>query len=175
MRVPSDKIRAKLREAKVAFGNEQRPVLEAMGVSVLSNSQQAYLQKSKGQRGSDNITWSPLAPSTIEKRNRRGRKNAKRKTTKSGKARPTGGSVAIGRDTGLQLASASPGFNATGGGNIFRLTSTDVTVGYGRSYSKYFDHDRQLLPVAIPDKWRKQLENIVGRWAKAILEKRLGT
>lgn len=175
VRVPSDEIRAKLRAAKVAFGNEQRPALEAMGVSMLSNSQQAYLTKSKGGRGSDGITWSPLAPSTIEKRNRRGRVNAKRKTTKSGKARPTGGSVDIGRDTGLQLSSARPGFSVSGGGNIFRLTNTSVTVGYGMSYSKYFDADRALLPIKIPDAWVKQLEDIVGRWAESILKKRLGT
>lgn len=175
VRVPSEAIRAKLRSAKAAFGNDQRPVLETMGVSLLSNSQQAYLQKSKGLRGSDGITWSPLAPSTIERRNRRGRRNANRKTTKSGKSRPLGGSVDIGRDTGLQLSSARPGFSTASGGNIFRLTSTSVTVGYGMNYSKYFDADRPLLPVKIPDAWVKQLEGIVGRWAESILKKRLGT
>lgn len=174
VRVPSDEIRAKLRSAKAAFGNEQRPCLEAMGVSLLSNSQQAYLQKSKGLRGSDGITWAPLAPSTIEKRNRRGKVNAKRKTTKSGKVRPTGGSVDIGRDTGLQLSSARPGFSVGGGGNIFRLTNTSVTVGYGMSYSKYFDEDRALLPDKVPDPWVAQLEAIVGRWAEAIMKGRLG-
>lgn len=175
VRVPSEAIRAKLRSAKSAFGDEQRPCLEVMGVSLLSNSQQAYLTKSKGGRGSDGITWAPLAPSTIAKRNRRGQKNATRKTTKSGKARPTGGSVDIGRDTGMQLNSARPGFSVGGGGNIFRLTSTSVTVGYGMNYSKYFDADRALLPVKIPGAWVKQLEDIVGRWAESILKKRLGT
>jgi hypothetical protein len=175
VRLPSDKIRAELREAKRAFGNEQRPCLEAMGVSLLSNSQQAYLQKSKGLRGSDGIMWEGLADSTIEKRHRRGKKNAKRKTTKSGKARPTAGSLDIGRDTGMQLNSARPGFSVGGGGNIFRLTSTSVTVGYGMSYSKYFDEKRPLLPDKVPDQWVQQLEAIVGRWANAILEKRLGT
>jgi hypothetical protein len=175
VRVPSDEIRADLRAAKRAYGTQQRPALEAMGVSLLSNSQQAYLQKSKGLRGSDGITWGALAQSTIDRRNRRGRKNATRATTKSGKARPTGGSVDIGRDTGLQLNSGRPGFSAKGGGNIFRLTSTSVTVGYGMSYSKYFDEERALMPDVVPDPWVKQLEAIAGRWAEAIMKGRLGT
>lgn len=146
-----------------------------MGVYVLSQSQQAYRQKSRGQRGIDGIQWDPLKPSTIAKKNRRGKVNAKRKTTKSGKARPLGGTVAIGIDTGLQLSSASPGFNASGGGNIFRLTSTSITVGYGRSYSQYFDQLRPLLPNALPEKWEQECEAIVGRWAQEILSKELGT
>lgn len=170
VRTPSDAIRAKLRRAKVAFGDQQRPALEAMGVAVLSQSQQAYRVKSRGGQGSDGIRWEPLADSTLAKRNRRGRANANRKTTKSGKARPIGGSVSIGIDTGLQLSSASPGFNASGGGNIFRLTSTDITVGYGRSYSKYFDDARPLLPVKLPQAWRKILENIVSRWAASLIK-----
>lgn len=169
VRMPSDKIRAKLRRAKVAFGSQQQAVLVAMGVDVLSKSQQAYRIKSRGGWGSDGIKWQSLRPSTIAKRNRRGKKNANRKTTKSGKARPIGGKVSIGIDTGLQLSSASPGFKAAGGGNIFRLTSTSITVGYGRSYSKYFDEDRPLLPAKLPVPWRKSLERIVGRWAAAIL------
>lgn len=170
VRVPSDEIRAKLRAAKARFGNEQRPALEAMGVAVLSHAQQDYRAKSRGGRGSDGITWEPLAASTIAKRNRRGKKNVNRKTTKSGKARPMGGSVSIGIDTGLQLNSASPGFSASGGGNIFRLQSTSITVGFGRSYSAYFDEKRPLLPIDIPPEWQKELEAIVGRWATKILQ-----
>lgn len=169
VRVPADEIRAKLRSAKAAFGSQQRPCLEAMGVSVLSQSQLDYRTKSRGGTGTDGIKWKPLAASTIAKRNRRGKKNANRKTTKSGKARPVGGSVSIGIDTGLQLSSASPGFSAAGGGNIFRLTSTSITVGYGRIYSKYFDEARPLLPDYLPDSWRKRLESIVGRWAESII------
>lgn len=168
---PADGIRAKLRRAKVAFGTQQQPVLEAMGVAVLSQSQQAYRVKSRGGMGSDGITWKPLAASTIAKRNRRGKKNAKRTTTKSGKARPIGGTVSIGIDTGLQLNSASPGFKAVGGGNIMRLTNTSITVGYGRSYSVYFDEHRPLLPDKLPEPWLKELEAIVGRWAVDLLKK----
>lgn len=169
VRTPSDKIRAKLRRAKVAFGNQQRPALEAIGVAVLSQSQQAYRVKSRGGTGSDGIKWKPLAASTIAKKNRRGKVNANRKTTKSGKARPGGGTTAIGIDTGLQQSSASPGFKAAGGGNIFRLTNTEVTVGYGRSYSGYFDEIRELLPIKLPQSWRKILDGIVARWATSIL------
>lgn len=171
VKIPADEIRAKLRRAKVAFGSEQRPCLEAMGVAVLSKSQLAYRAKSRGGRGSDGITWKPLAQSTIDRKNRRGKRNATRKTTKSGKPRPIGGTVSIGIDTGLQLSSASPGFNAAGGGNIFRLTNTSITVGYGRSYSGYFDEVRPLLPDKLPDPWLKELEDIVGRWASELLKK----
>lgn len=169
VRTPTEAIRAKLRRTRTAFRTKQGPCLEAMGVSVLSQAQLDYRTKSRGGRGTDGIQWEPLKSSTIAKKNRRGKSNAKRKTTKSGKARPVGGNVAIGIDTGLQLASASPGFNASGGGNIFQLTNTSITVGYGRSYSKYFDELRPLLPDHLPENWRKKLEAIAGRWADAIV------
>lgn len=171
VKIPADDIRSKLRRAKVAFASEQRPALEALGVSIISKSQIAYRVKSRGGTGSDGIKWKPLAASTIDKRNRRGKQNAKRTTTKSGKTRPVGGTVSIGIDTGLQLSSASPGFSATGGGNVFRLTNTSITVGYGRFYSVYFDEERPLLPDKLPAPWVKDLEEIVGRWAAELLRK----
>lgn len=92
----------------------------------------------------------------IKAKNRRGEKNSKRKTTKSGKAMPGAGSSAIGIDTGLQQASASPGFQGSDGkgGNIDIVTETSVTVGYGREYSGYFDAARPLLPTVLPEAWR---------------------
>lgn len=170
VRTPSDDIRTKLRKSKVAFATQQRPALEAMGIAVLSQSQQAYRVKSRGGMGSDGIKWNPLAESTIKQRNRRGQQNATRTTTKSGKARPTGGSVAIGVNTGLQLSSASPGFKSAGGGNIFRLATSSVTVGYGRSYSKFFDEQRELLPSTLPASWRQILQGIANRWGSRILK-----
>lgn len=174
VRVPADEIRAKLRSARVSFGTQQREVLEALGVRILSFAKQDYVTKSRGGTGTDGIKWKPLAQSTIDKRNRRGKANVKRKKTKSGKKRPTPGRVAIGIDTGLQLNSATPGFTAPGGGNIMRLTNTDITVGFGRFYSKYFDDKRELLPDAIPTKWRHALEDIVLRWARKLLKDSLG-
>lgn len=175
IRVPAPEIRARLRSAKVAFGTQQKPVLEAMGVRVLSFAKQAYVVKSRGGTGDDGIKWAPLAASTIAARNRRGKRNAKRKTTKGGKARPPERSVAIGIDTGLQLNSANPGFRATGGGNIMRLTNTDITVGFGRFYSGYFDAKRALLPLTLPPKWSAELGQIVMRWAVGLLRKHAGT
>lgn len=172
--VPSAEIRGRLRSARVAFGTQQQPVLEAMGVQLLSLSKQAYIVKSRGGTGSDGIKWKPLAESTIARKNKRGKANANRKKTKGGKARPTGGNVAIGIDTGLQLNSATPGFKAPGGGNIMRLTNTDVTVGYGREYSKYFDEHRPLLPVKLPESWEKLLGKILERWALNLLREKLG-
>lgn len=174
VRVPSAEIRQKLRAAKAAFGNQQRPVLEALGVRVLSYARQDYVTKSRGGRGTDGISWAALAPATIKARNRRGKANAKRKTTKSGKSRAFGGSVAIGIDTGLQLNSSSPGFVAAGGGNVFRLTNTDITVGFGRTYSEFFNAKRPLLPDRLPDVWRKELEAIVERWGEELLRETLG-
>lgn len=170
VRTPSDSIRAKLRASRVAFASQQRPALEAMGIAVLSQSDQAYRVKSRGGTGSDGIKWKPLAESTVRQRNRRGRQNAARATTKSGKARPAGGTVSIGINTGLQLASASPGFKSAGGGNIFRLSNSSITVGYGRSYSKYFDEQRELLPSVLPSSWRQILQGIAVRWGSGILK-----
>lgn len=161
-------VQQKLNRIKSDLQAEQRQLSQAVGTDLLSKSQQAYLAKSRGGTGSDGIKWAPLAPSTLAKRNRRGKANAKRKTTKSGKARPAGGGVAIGRDTGLQLASASPGFNATGGGNIFDIQANSVTIGYGRHYSKYFDEERALLPSKLPPKWRESCEAIAARWLEKL-------
>ncbi len=163
----------KLKAIKHDIQAEQRQLSEAVGVDLLSKSQQAYLIKSRGGTGSDGIKWKPLAASTVAKRNRRGKQNTKRNTTKSGKARPMGGSVDIGRDDGFQLSSAKPGYQAPSskkkhGGNIFRLTNTSITVGYGMSYSKYFDEDRAMLPTVLPQKWRESCEAIAARWLENI-------
>lgn len=170
------KLKQRIQSIRHDLQAEQTNLLNAVGVELLSLSQQAYLVKSRGGKGSDGISWKPLAASTIKHRNRRGKENAKRKTTKSGKARPIGGGVAIGRgETGFQLSSASPGFSGPDGkgGNLFRLTASEVTVGYNRTYSKYFDQNRPLLPVTLPDKWRKKCDAIVVRWGQDIIARNL--
>lgn len=161
---------ARCRRTRQKFATKQREVLEAVGVRVLSLSKQAYVVKSRGGRGSDGIDWKKLDDDTVKRKNRRGKRNAKRKTTRSGKARPGMNQSAIGIDTGLQLNSASPGFTAAGGGNLFELTSTTVTVGYARSYSKYFDRIRKLMPTKLPATWRKECDAIVRRWAAKIMK-----
>lgn len=166
---PEAQVKARLQAIGRDIVTERRNLLQAVGTSLLSQSQQAYRVKSRGGTGSDGIAWKPLAASTIEKRNRRGKRNAKRTTTRSGKARPAGGSVSIGIDTGLQLSSASPGFKD----NIFDIQTSSVTVGYGRSYSKYFDEQRPLMPNRLPPKWRELCDNIVFRWLRNIFTKRL--
>lgn len=170
VRFPDAEIRGKLRRFRSDIQQREREVLEAIGVRVLSFSKQDYITKSRGGTGTDGIKWKPLEYETILAKNRRGKRNATRKTTKSGKPRPTMNQSAIGINTGLQLASASPGFAASGGGNILRLGRSSVTVGYGRSYSKYFDEVRPLLPSRLPETWRRACEEIVLRWALNLLK-----
>jgi hypothetical protein len=160
----------KLRRARVAFATKQRDALEAVGVAVLSRSQLDYRTKSRGGTGTDGIKWEPLKPATVKAKSRRGRKQANRATTKSGKPRPTGNATAIGINLGLQLSSASPGFRVSNGGNIFRLTNTDITVGYGMKYSQFFDELRPLLPEKLPPVWREEAQAIVNRWAEQIVK-----
>lgn len=170
---PIREIEARLTATGQDFATARRELHEALGVQLLSFAKQAYVVKSRGGTGSDGIKWAPLAESTIAARNRRGRRNAKRTTTKGGKSRPAGGSVAIGINTGLQLNSATPGFTAPGGGNVFSVDQTGVVVGFGRHYSKFFDTKRALMPVKLPKAWREACEGIVKRWAEKILGRRL--
>lgn len=86
------------------------------------------------------------------------------------------GSYQIGVDTGLQLNSASPGYkgNDGKGGNVFQQDDVSVTVGFGRSYSDYFDKHRKLFPDTLPDPWREGLEEIAAREGGKIVEDTLG-
>lgn len=78
----------------------------------------------------------------------------------------------IGVDTGLQRASAQPGFMGPDGqgGNVFTVDQYTVTIGYGRSYSKYFDALRPLLPETLPATWTTALEAIAEKHAVKIVE-----
>lgn len=159
------RITEQLKQAKSTLGRQRRDLTHALGVKLLSLSQQAYRVKSRGGAGSDGITWKPLAASTLAKKGRRGKRNDKRKKTKGGKVRPTAKGV-IGIDTGLQLASASPGH----ANNLFRNDRSSVTVGYNRTYSKYFDAVRPLLPETLPQSWRSQMAAMILRWAQKIIQ-----
>lgn len=172
IKFPIEAIRKKLNKCKARIEREQRDLAEAVGVKLLSFAQQDYRTKSRGGTGTDGITWKPLKPAKIAQKNLRG---SKRKTTKGGKARPGIGASAIGIDTGLQLASASPGFKGSDGqgGNVLEVTETSVTVGYGREYSQRFDAARPLLPTTLPDKWREACEDITNRRISKILNEEL--
>ena len=167
IKFPFEEIRRKLKATASKITTAQKNIMEAVGVKLLSFAKQDYRTKSRGGVGSDGITWKPLKASTIKSKNRRG---SKRKTTKGGKARPGMGSSAIGIDTGLQQNSAAPGFNGPDGkgGNVLTVTDHDVTVGFARSYSGYFDAARPLLPATLPEKWREECEAIAARGIERI-------
>lgn len=114
---------------------EERPaLLKALGIQLLSLSRIDYETKGRGGTGVDGIAWKPLAPSTIEQKNRRGKKQsgtAAKAAEKTLKGRKRGGqtrkakaakaflrsaaSTQIGVDTGMQRASSAPGFRGGGG------------------------------------------------------------
>ncbi len=93
------------------------------------------------------------------------------KATRENTVRVSPGAYQVGVDTGLQRASASPGFVGPDGkgGNVFRTDEVSFTVGFGRNYSVYFDRHRKLIPDTLPDAWLKQLEELAAdRQAKVI-------
>lgn len=50
------------------YTNYVMPILDRMGVALLSQIQQAFIVKSRGDTGSDGIKWEPLKPETIAQR-----------------------------------------------------------------------------------------------------------
>lgn len=173
---PFAAISARVQVAKSRLQTERRELLEAIGVTLLSFAQQDYRTLSRGGTSSDGRKWKALDPKTVARKAARGRKTSRTNKTGSGKPLPTGNISAIGIDTGLQQASGAPGFNAAGGGNIFEIKPPDeVTVGYGRSYSKFFDMQRKLLPDKLPASWRLLLQSVVGRWLQKIVDSIAGS
>lgn len=78
----------------------------------------------------------------------------------------------IGVDTGLQRASAKPGFRPpAGGGNVLEVNGNEVTVGYGRNYSTYFDERRKLLPETLPAAWATELDRRAEEWAGGVIRR----
>lgn len=77
----------------------------------------------------------------------------------------------IGVDTGLLRNSATPGFQGSDGkgGNVLRIEGSSVTVGYGRSYARYFDEKRPLLPDQVPQDWQADIDEIVNDWIDDVL------
>lgn len=159
----------------------RRDLLKLLGMRLLSENRKDFQKKSNGGVGLDGIKWKPLAESTIARKSRRGKRNAKRKTTAGGIARPTAGAV-IGVDTGLLRASSQPGFakTATKGGttrratNVFIASQSAVTVGYAREYADYFDAERKLLPEKLPPGYVKALDETAQRFLDKITREVLG-
>lgn len=79
----------------------------------------------------------------------------------------------IGVNTGLQRASASPGFKDAAGGNVFNVAAGAVTIGFGRKYSVHFDAARPLLPETLPAPWQEKVESVALRWAEGIASRAL--
>lgn len=161
--------------------NARKDLLEAIGIQALSFVELDYREKSRGNVGADGTRWAPLKPETII-RKAGGRKKfdlaarSKRKTTKTGKVRPTNSiTQGIGIDTGLQFNSATPGYIAPDGkgGNVFRVEGFRVIVGFGRSYSVYFDAKRKLIPTTIPQEWQDRFEEMAATQGLEILDKEL--
>lgn len=98
------------------------------------------------------------------------------RTSKNTKKISAVGAFEIGVDTGLQRASASPGFRGPDGkgGNAFDIGPGQVTVGYNRSYSPFFDRARPLIPDPIPAAWKQRVGQIARTWADGIIKRNLG-
>ena len=173
-----EKIRRALRTTKKKLQDSKAELLEEMGTQLLADAQLDYLEKARGGTGKDGVTWKPNAPATIRKKNNRtsARKKDGKKTKSGRKVLPGPSSVEIGVDSGLQRASASPGYVGPDGkgGNLFLQYADSVTVGYNREYSEYFDEQRPLLPETLPAEWVQHQEEIVKDWAEKILEEGIG-
>lgn len=171
IKVPYNDIIARVESAKKNVEQQKPEILEAIGVQVLSLAQRDYRTLSRGGTASDGRVWKALDPKTIKRKASRGRKAGVVKRTFGGNVLPSGNVSAIGIDTGLQMASGSPGFIGADakGGNVFTKGPTSITVGYGRVYSKYFDAVRKLMPDVLPDSWRKAIDRVVAAWLQKIV------
>lgn len=85
----------------------------------------------------------------------------------------------IGVDQGRLRNSAQPGFKGDDGegGNVFEVTDTMATVGYGRSYAGHFDKLRELLPDEgeVPADWIAGAEAIAKRQTLKAVKEGLAT
>lgn len=164
-----------------AIKGRRRDLLKLLGTRLLSENRKDFQKKSTGGVGLDGIKWKPLAESTIARKSRRGKKNAKRKTTAGGITRPTAGAV-IGVDTGLLRASSQPGFakSETKDGktrrasNVFIVKPNEITIGYAREYADFFDSERKLFPERIPPGYAKALDETAQRFLDKITREVLG-
>lgn len=172
---PIEELKRKARKAEVNLSNQATQLLEVLGIQLLSFVKLAYNEKARGGVGSDGIVWQDNKPATKKAKNRRGKSRSSRtgpRSRKGSTSRPSAGSVEIGVDTGLQRASATPGFKAPDGdgGNILEIVDLEVIVGFARSYSVFFDETRPLLPTVLPVPWTEALDGLTTQWAEHQLE-----
>lgn len=172
---PFAAMQQRLIQAKNQIQSERRELLQAVGVTVLALNQADYRVLSRGGSASDGRRWPALDPKTEKRKAARGRKPGSKQTTATGVALPSGGPSSIGIDTGLQFSSGSPGYSIPGGGNIFEIGVDSVKVGYGRSYSKYFDIKRKLVPDTLPEGWQSMLNKVVQQWMQQIIDATIGS
>lgn len=166
---PEQEILRSIQASQAELEERRHELLTALGTELLALIQIAYDEKSSGRSGSDGVTWKPLKAETRRRKVRKGLAN-ERRLAGAGFA-GLAGQTTIGVDTGLQRASGMVGFAASDGkgGNIFSVGANDVTVGYGREYSVYFDRLRTLIPENLPPEWVEYLEGVAVEFAEMIL------
>lgn len=172
IRLPLKEYRDAVKRNRKAVEDGVTDMLEVLGLELLGLIQLDYEVKSRGGAGASGEAWKQLDPKTIKRKQRRGRRNRRRRQTRSGRQRPAADAVAIGIDTGQQRNSAVPGFqgNDGQGGNVFELRSADITVGFGRVYSTYFDEERELIPDPLPEEWKERLDETAEEFMEEIVQ-----
>ncbi len=136
-------------------------VLLAVGTEMTGYVMEDFEAKSRGGSGADGTQWKPLDPKTIKR---------KAKRAKGGNTQ-----TQIGVDTGLMRASAMPGLASQAAENAapIEIQGNEVTVGFRRRYSKYFDKSRTLIPDPIPQEWVDAAEEIVEQWVTDLWNQRI--
>lgn len=148
-------------------------VMQEVGVYVLQREKFNFEKKSRGGVGDDGVKWRPLAESTERAKYRKGQNRPKKKKGKTVRRAPLIGPVPrsqIGVDRGLLRNSQRPGYAGPDGkgGNVLTVNGNRVTVGYGRSYAKWFDAVRPLLPTTLPTAWQVGIDEIGQEWVDDI-------
>jgi hypothetical protein len=183
---------AELRRQLLAVGqslDDPREVLNDVGVYLLSEVRLNFEELSNRGSGVDGTKWKDHALSTAIIKAEKGgwrpsdrkgkderqsvfqiiRKVEKNAYTVTERPPPS----QIGVDTGLLRNSSVPGYKGDAeGGNLFEvdLPSASVTVGFGRSYARYFDKERPLIPTEAPKDWVDGAEEIVSDWLQQKME-----
>ncbi len=186
---PGAELAAGVDSVAIALREHRQEVLENVGEQLLALVQQAYIDKAHGGTGSDGIKWAQLKVAGVRGRLRRKELKSKKAIKASkprqragtilskGKAKSKTGNVSpgaheIGVNTGFQKNSAQPGYQGPDakGGNIDKVLDEDsLLIGFGRSYSQYFDKHRPLLPEVIPPEWLEKLEQLISKDGGQIL------
>lgn len=137
-----------------------------MANAMLSQVQQDFIRKSRGETGKDGVKWAPLAPSTIKRRLAKERKA--QKGNKKGKKASTKflGRFDIGRDTARLLRSLAAGklVGQAPGNPDTSVTSALAVIAVGTNvpYAEWFHKGRgkvqpprPIVPVdgSIPQAW----------------------